>query len=198
MTAYRADRAGRVGGGSILYISSSLPSRIIHPTTPLPDSLFCEIRPNKSTCVLVGLIYRAPSCTQEAQDFCGILRNCLKRRFTNLLLLGDFNFPHVRFTDNSAPESCPLSQIINDLNLTQHVKVASRLDDSGTGSHLDLLFTNEPFMVSHVTTFPPLGLGDHLVLLFTVDPLYKEPLCRENLAIAKKFPCPDLHSHGFI
>ena len=174
MTLFRGDRRDRPGGGSILYVKSHVPARPInHPAMNLiPDSLFCEMTPNNTCRVLVGLIYRSPCSTREDNErLFEAIRTFAGLRYTNLLIMGDFNLPNARFDQWDAPDtSCPTANLINiteELHLTQHVNGPTRLGSDGLGSRLDLIFTNEPLMVDQVVHLPPLGNSDHVMLLFT-------------------------------
>ena len=164
-THFRKDREVKTGGGCILYVASSIPARLIPQPTGLADLLLCELRPSAHVCVLVGVIYRPPSLSpQDTADIYETVRSWSRRRHTNFLLMGDFNTPSATF--DSHDNSSTLGQLVTDLHLTQHVSETTRHTATGQGTRLDLIFTNEAHMVTHVNSLPALGTSDHAVLFF--------------------------------
>ena len=173
MLLYRSDRLTGNGGGSAIYISSSLPSSpVLDPVlSALPDSVFCQICLNPSTTILIGVIYRPPSSPPSAhQALLDALDRMELMRISNILLLGDFNFPNfdIDLDTSSACSSAifTFTQRVQRLNYSQHVSEPTRLSPDGAHSRLDLVFTNEPLMVASIKYLPPLGNSDHLMLLF--------------------------------
>ena len=144
----------RNGGGSALYVSSEVPCRVISINDTVEDSLFCEIRPTSTTCALVGVIYRPP--LSDLLEVCNNIRRVINRRYTNVLLMGDFNCPRATLATASSDSSDahPLVQLMSDLHLTQHVTEATRYGSDGRGSLLDLIFTNEEHMISSMQMSP--------------------------------------------
>ena len=95
-----------------------------------------------------------------------------KHGISHLLIFGDFNFPEVDWmnylikgSDISLPAI--FFDITQDLFLKQHVDFNTRFREGNESSMLDLIFTNEDYMIENLRSIAPLGKSDHVGLLFT-------------------------------
>ena len=98
---YRHDRNTTSGGGVLLHINQSLLST---PCTALneqgyQEATWCTITLNNNDKLLVGVIYRSPYSSPENTDkLIRTLQNLHRYvKFTDVLLMGDFNFPHINW-----------------------------------------------------------------------------------------------------
>ena len=57
--------------------------------------------------------------------------------------------------------------ITQDIFLKQHVDFNTRFREGNESSMLDLIFTNEDYMIENLRSIAPLGKSDHVGLLFT-------------------------------
>ena len=91
---------------------------------------------------------------------------------THLLLLGDFNFPDIDWSNNSLTGSSSsltskFFDITQDLFLTQHISQPTRPKPRQRSSALDLIFTLDPENVNNLIHLPPLGSSDHQCLTWS-------------------------------
>ena len=92
-------------------------------------------------------------------------------RHSNLLLLGDFNFPGINWVSWSTPTGSTVSaeyyflENIRNNYLFQHVTLPTRGRVGNLANTLDLVFTNEQGMIDEIIYESPLGKSDHSVLL---------------------------------
>lgn len=117
--------------------------------------------------------YRSPSAPSTFWDELHDILNFLVSEFPQspLFLLGDFNFPKIRWTSLSTfvvGTSAKIQSFLNlclNFNLTQLVSGPTR---AGTTSYntLDLILVTEPNLIHSLTCFP--GLSDHCFLHFFV------------------------------
>ena len=93
---------------------------------------------------------------------------------SNLIITGDFNFPHINWstgspiiTDNLTESFC---NILDDHFLTQMNFHVTRMSSSSsiTGNILDLVFTNFESLVEDVVVFPHAFELDHFPITFTL------------------------------
>ena len=132
-----------------------------------------------------GLFYivnklQSTPCVELSTDFESCVWNIItlnkkdkqKHGISHLLILGDFNFPEIDWmkylikgSDISLPANC--FDITQDLFLKQHVDFNTRFREGNESSMLDLIFTNEDYMIENLRSIAPLGKSDHVGLLFT-------------------------------
>ena len=167
MTVFRSDRESGMGGGCAIYIHNSIPSQAVYDSdlVSTPDTLFRIIKPNAHTRILVGILYRPPSADSALhQKILTAVRRSTELKCSSTLLMGDFNLPP---TDTSQPRVM-FDDLVTELGLTQHTHFPTRYGQSQP-SLLDLILTNEPYLVSQVRPLPPLGRSDHVTILFDLD-----------------------------
>ena len=130
--------------------------------------------PLRGDCLVIGCIYRSPSCDQDASM--GHWRHLLEQASSvssHLLLVGDFNIPQIDWELESANApathySHAFLEVIRDFFLFQHVRQPTRFRPGETANILDLILTNEEGMLSNLVHLPGLGNSDHDVLRFTL------------------------------
>ena len=97
--------------------------------------------------------------------------------------MGDFNLPNVDFNGaftTGGPTSFAQTflDIIHDLYLFQHVDFPTRVQYGQEHTKVDLIFTNEIFVVNNLEVLPPIGKSDHVGLalnyLLQMDPGYEK------------------------
>jgi len=161
---YRKDR-GSHGGGVLMYVRSSLQSIDFYPVSTFQEQVWCRIPGTNGKELLVGVCYRSPSESVYGSKNHHDLRNLISEvKAKQLLLMGDFNYPGIDWSamllNQSATENCRLFlECLEDNFLIQHVRVPTRLD-----AVLDLVITNEPDMISEVTSLGQFGSSDHNIL----------------------------------
>ena len=98
---FRDDREGRKGGGVLLYIHSSLKPRKVKEFDEheFENSAWSLIDLGGGDRLLVGLCYHSPNSSAENSELLFDLLNNLRDqgRFTHLLIMGDFNFPKIKW-----------------------------------------------------------------------------------------------------
>lgn len=87
----------------------------------------------------------------------------------NIIASGDFNAPNVSWDtkySSQFPASDRLLEIIDDHDLSQHVKEPTRRNRN-TQNILDLILSNNSNIIENVSVVP--GISDHDIVLFTVN-----------------------------
>ena len=87
----------------------------------------------------------------------------------NIIVSGDFNAPDISWDteySSQSPASDRLLEIIDDHDLSQHVKEPTRRDRN-TQNILDLILSNNSNIIENVSVVP--GISDHDIVLFTVN-----------------------------
>ena len=164
------------GRGVILYIDNKLQSTpcVELNSTDFESCVWNIITLNKKDKLLVGCIYKSTSSTEYNTNLLiEMLKKAVeKHRISRLLIFGDFNFPEIdrmnyfiKGSDISLPAI--FFYITQDLFLKQHVDFNTRFREGNESSMLDLIFTNEDYMIENLRSLAQLGKRDHVGLLFT-------------------------------
>ena len=168
------DKEGR---GMILYIQKLLPVTEVKMSTNFCENIFVKIRLNNHDSLLVGLIYRSPSCQDEEGNsrLRELISEATSKGHTHLLLMGDFNYPGIDWDkwitsgDRTDSKEYKFLECVQDNFLYQHVIKPTRWRGDDTPNTLDLILTNEENMVTGLEYQSPLGKGDHCVLRFDFE-----------------------------
>ena len=149
-----------------------------------PEHCWLSINLRGKDRLLLGHIYRSPQDNhiQLRQHITEVL-TAHGGTHSYLCIVGDFNYPDINWVTGSTPGSRnndglspegSFVEMTRDLFLTQHTKGFTRSRGTDEPSLLDLVFTNEPRIVSEIVHHAPLGKSDHQILTFTLD-CYVEP-----------------------
>ena len=89
-----------------------------------------------------------------------------------MLIFGDFNFPEINWKTYDVSGGVEtvqyqFSELPLDLFLKQYVDFPTRYREGKEPSTLDLIFTNEDYMVDNLRSCAPLGKSDHVGLVWT-------------------------------
>ena len=155
----RCDRSTRSGGGVVLYTHQDLPIQDVDTLDiDTCQLLMCSSETAK---VIYCVLYRSPSA--PVKDF----HQCLQAISSYLTgkddyevcLMGDFNIPNVSWDPPSinspSPAAEELLRLSSDSLLSQYV-----LEPTRKGNILDLFFTNNASLVTHVSARDT-ELSDH-------------------------------------
>ena len=183
-TLYKKDRNdGRRGGGVAFYVDSSINSYESNEKNFKNcniEHIWVIIERGKDK-YLLGCIYRPPDLIDLAEIetiFNQVKKYILNKSFTDVLIMGDFNLPEIRWTNGlvsminkESPASIKFCEIINESYLFQHVTFPTFQMSHGIAENtLDLIFTSED---SRLFELKEEGiLGDiskaHLILTFKI------------------------------
>ena len=138
------------------------------------DSIWCALSLHNCDRILIGLVYRSPNSSDVNNDKLLHLLQDLPALYphTHLLLMGDFNFPDIDWSNNSVVGSSnsltsKFFDITQDLFLTQHIFQPTRHKPGQRSSVLDLIFTLDPENVNNLMHLTPLGFSDHQCLTWS-------------------------------
>ena len=123
--------------------------------------------------LLIGLVYRSPSGTNENNERLGELMRMLnKAEYSHILVMGDFNYPGIEWDtwnvkgDSTTSQEYRFMESVQDSYLFQHISKPTRWRGADSANVLDLVFTNEEHMISSIEYQSPIGKSDHCVLKF--------------------------------
>ncbi|VDP89799.1 unnamed protein product [Echinostoma caproni] len=154
MSLLRRDHPTR-GGGVLLYHQNDLQCDAVDPPVSAPDTIWCKLKLSKHDDCLVGVVYHSPSSTESANDtFVRAMLQVLSAKFSHILIVGDFNCPHLDQTLTSHLSfQSQFKQLIDSHPLYNHMKEPTRFRNLATSS-MDLVLTNEELMVESIGLTP--------------------------------------------
>ena len=93
---YRKDRCGRRGGGVLLAVKSHLTCFRRRDLETDVEMLACLIYTRPAFCFLFSVFYRPPGKSLDCSaNFGAFLNNYSSTNISNLIVVGDFNFPFI-------------------------------------------------------------------------------------------------------
>ena len=159
----RADRVGRQGGGSLLYVDEGVPIKwSASYDDGTCEAVFCRL---PSCSLSIAVVYRPPDAPYDS--FSGVLQflgsNLEKDPDTDLFLMGDFNFPMIDWNNLSiGGRSAENTRSARDLLEFSENYFLQQVVDSPTRGHniLDLFLVNKVSLVGKVQVVGT-ELSDH-------------------------------------
>jgi hypothetical protein len=102
----------REGRGVSLYITKELkPSACDAMTNNFNEAVFVECHPQNGRNLLVGLIYRSPNSSPEnTEKLNSLLKQASETAKGDLILLGDYNFPEIDWSQEISNASATTQQ----------------------------------------------------------------------------------------
>lgn len=178
---YRKDR-NKNGGGVFIAVHDSFETWEVENSNSNCEIVWIEMQ-TKTKNIVLGCFYRPPSADIANMEELDIsLKNVIGKSKEKITILGgDFNLPHINWTNLSVnPGSIQTNQhhqlleIAEDAGLQQMQLHATR-----QSNNLDLYFTNYPTLVKSCDTAP--GFSDHDLVVTDSDikPKYNKPKRRK-------------------
>ena len=172
---YRKDRTSSKGGGCLLLINQStcIASKSVSLLSPEQeeiskiDAVACQLQLASGDKMGILCIYRPPGLNVSDNSILyDILNNFLNYRFKFNIIVGDFNFPDIRWpiSSNSAQSDTFLS-FIQENYLIQYVNLPTR---RASQAILDLVLSTHGTNVSNLTVNEELSTSDHSIIEFCV------------------------------
>ena len=191
---FRKDRHIQRGGGVLLAVRNHLPCSRRFDLEVEAEMLALEICLTHKIRVVAAAFYRSPN--SDADTFLFQLRQFLDKHsrtgLSNLIVTGDFNFPNIDWYTGSPFRSDPsteeLCNILGDFFLIQKNMSPTRGLGLTEGNILDLVLTNNEFLVRDVSVHPNAFDSDHSPLTFTLVAKSNEDqrMCRGKCAATRK------------
>ena len=178
---FRSDRRSRIRGGAMLYIHDSIP--VIR--SEKFDDTFCEaVICSSSKKNIIASVYKPPHAPKESfHSMLCFLDDFIQKESSGnpelyqVIITGDFNFPEISWEDlhianhssedRVAEDKVSAKHLLNFMSkllLSNYVDVPTRQNNT-----LDLLLTNDPNLVQHVSA-DSTTMSDHdIINAFSTD-----------------------------
>lgn len=90
-----------MGGGVLLAVKSSFPSRRRIDLETELEMVCVELNLNRSSKILISVVHRPPNCNSDFSDhFSTFLINCSRITNSHSIIMGDFNFPDIKWIEH--------------------------------------------------------------------------------------------------
>jgi len=177
---FRSDRTNRSHGGVITYVHNSLPC--IQQLSY--SNQYCSVVIVKATKLNLVLItvYRPPNCPKEAfQETINKCNEIIKHQALptpDIILLGDFNFPHMKWPSgkilagSTKEEQEQAKLLLNEASNNFMNQII--LKPTRKNNILDLVFSNNPSLVHHYEVVPTI-ISDHNIINIFLNYVHEEP-----------------------
>ena len=152
----RRDRTGKLGGGVVSYIHSSIKfSRLFDLDSTLPESLTIKINQPHSKPFITSAVYRPPNSPSTWNDqFSTYLQEC--RALNNeLIILGDFNI-------NLNSPNNKWDNLMRQHSLLQLINQPTRIQKNSQ-SLIDHVYVTDLAKISHSDVLK-IGVSDHFLM----------------------------------
>ena len=148
----------------------------VYPKDCASDSVWVELKTNKSKKMIIGGIYRSPnnSCVSN-EKLWNTISTMADTYKDNILLMGDFNCSGIDWSNeltqgqSTNPLNIKLIEILRDCYLEQVITEKTRARGSNIPSLIDLVLCYDREQISNITYLSPLGKSDHCVITFTYN-----------------------------
>lgn len=179
---YRQDRSGRRGGGVLLDVRSHLTCfRRSDLETDL-EMLACLIYTRPAFCFLFSVFYHPPGQNVDfSAKFGAFLDNYSSTNISNLIVVADFNFPHTDWRTSTSyvcdPDTADFCCLIQDHFLLQVNSNITRYsaNSTGSGNILDLVLTNNEYLITDVSVHPDSFNSDHFPVSLFINAKLSRP-----------------------
>lgn len=160
------------GRGMALHVKDSIRSSEVNSGTCSDGSLWCELKLKDRDKLIVGVVYRSPSSTEEQNKKLEIkIAEVVSSKPTHLLIMGDFNYPSIDWDSQTSEGTLEERRFLDgfrDWYLFQHVAQPTHYRAMQTANILDLIFTSEEGMIDEIQYNEPIGKSHHLTLEWTL------------------------------
>ena len=165
--------------GISVYVTNKIRAVEVAFANPFQEQLWVTVKPSNSDKLVIGCIYRSPSGDNvtSVTELGNLLREVCSSDPSHLLVLGDFNVPHIDWVYwdiqfSPAPDghcSHILLEAIADCFLYQHVRQPTRYRVGESQNTLDLILSNEEGLIHSLSYLPGVGTSDHITLRFQMS-----------------------------
>ena len=154
-----------------MYVNSKLCAAEFVIDSTYPEQVWCQIQDSKRNKFFIGVIYRTPNDTIFDTDTHLAVRELMSEFGTSnrhFMLMGDLNYPFIQWppqldTDAVSGHGKEFCNCLEDNFLSQHITIPTRNQNI-----LDLVITDEPYMITDVTNLGALATCDHSALQWKV------------------------------
>ena len=151
--------------GICIYAKPNLNISVLEFVYDFEECVWCKIMGKQDTFVL-GCCYRSPS-SHEINDtkLFSMLSNILSIYHKNMIVFGDFNYPDI----NWEIKSLAGISVSSALFLNQLVSEPTRYRHGQKSNLLDLVLTNNSYIVNDILIEDPVGKSDHATIIVNLD-----------------------------
>ena len=201
-TFFRSDRAGRSHGGTAAYVRNDLACQVLlSESNSVCESLILKV---KSLETILISMYRPPDCSLEV--FGEALENVKETidkavekdpKLSNIIQVGDYNFPFVDWKNRNAYKICPLAGRKADdkrqaelliEHMDEYYMENCCLKPTRGQNILDLVLSNNLNMVGEASVLISKSISDHNLLEIPINHSFNQPKESKRKALYNEDP----------
>ena len=160
--------------GIVMYVRQKWGAQQAYPPKEYAntkESVWCELGLRNKAKLLIGTCYRSPSSNKENNGSLNMLLNTMVSNRRHVLMVGDFNFPEINWTDYTCPKKPEHSasiflETMKDNFLHQHVQKPTHHRGDQQPTLIDLVLTSEENVINNLIQTAPLGKSHHQCIIF--------------------------------
>ena len=179
------------GRGVIIYFKSTLEIKLHEDINSIySPSIFFKVS-NTNEQINLAVIYRSPNISVEQDDKLNTQIRQASKKFKNLVLYGDFNYPEIDWENSSCVkcEEHPAAKflhLIQDIRYHQLINEFTHYKPNCRPSLIDLILTNNTELPNQIKLYPPLGKSHHSVVLSKLSFKKDNPISERIKKISTK------------
>lgn len=164
----KVGKDGRGGGVLILVPRIYNISLIKTNSSIFFESIWCKIYFPDNTFIIISLYYRSPSfvLSQSVNELIDHLQQFYNNTCSsdNFILCGDFNFPTLKWNslNQGHVDEERFRDFTHTLGFKQFINEATHIN----GNSLDLIFTNNQYLISKIKICDNINISDHYAIFF--------------------------------
>ena len=166
------------GRGVALYIKNDLHAAEFNFKDDVNtlDTIWAEIKLKGKDNLLIGCVYRSPNSLPERNDqLTKLLKASVDQGYSHVVIMGDFNHPEITWSDGVGTPRCNeyhqaslFLETTRDLFLHQHISDPTHFRSQQQPNTLDLLFSNDQYIINSVKMNSPIGKSHHVMISFMI------------------------------
>ena len=167
------------GKGMLLYIKKSIQyhllDQFLFTSILTQEIIICELKTEDSNLLVNACVCRSPNSTvNNTGNLNVLLKNISDKYNANLMVLGDFNYPRIKWVHYStnyciSDSNYKFLETNRDCFFQRYVKSSTRGRNSDNPSLLDLVLSNNDDLFDNVSLLSPFGKSDHSTLEVLVN-----------------------------
>ena len=168
--AFFNNRNIKTGGGAMIFVDNSLPALQLTPEVTSKDAfnIYAISFGHQRTKTVIAVVYRAPRANYcDTKAMFSQLDAILTRSSDQIIVVGDFNVPHMDWHTGTLASDTPVESLIRQFACEHSLTQLAQQPTRGSAL-LDLVFISSRLSVSFIDELSPVAGSDHNAQLLSM------------------------------